>query len=215
MNLIINQVEKKFPEINNEKNFKAYCELCEMYILKEYLKNRNFITDEDMLRIEGGPFNFFAMVANGKIPNVVDQSIIGDYSKDWMICHNKPENDENWNNEEFPAGSMAEADENGPGHVFITTKRLHMKYFNILAIALDGNVELLKEMKKVAMRYAKKRNWSNPGFYFHCFPYNSVQSLHLHVVNLDRTGINYENYKYKNLSIEDAITAIEKLYKFM
>ena len=88
MNLCINQVEMQFPEINSYKTFKSNLELSEMYVLKEFMKKHKYITNEYMLRVEGEPYNFFAMAANGKIPNLVDQSIIGEYSNEWVLCYN-------------------------------------------------------------------------------------------------------------------------------
>ena len=68
---------------------------------------------------------------------------------------------------------------------------------------LDESIELLNEMEFVAIEYAKKYHWStNIGLYFHCAPFNSIQSLHLHVIDCDWCGPSYEAQQYKNLTLE-------------
>ncbi len=62
------------------------------------------------------------------MPNLVDQSILGNYTNEFMVCHNRPENDDNAANLKFiSTASMAKPDDNGPGHVFINNKRLTME----------------------------------------------------------------------------------------
>ena len=46
------------------------------------------------------------------------------------------------------------------------------------------------------------------GSFFHIFPHNSVQSLHLHVVDLDATGPTYEALKCKNMLAEDVLAVL-------
>ena len=164
-------------------------------------KNNNYKFDKE------SPFNIFAALASGIIKNPVNQSILDCYSNKWMVCHNRPENDDNWKDNNTKV-SMAGPDINGPGHVFITTKSNNAKYFNIASIILHKEKEFLQDLLEVAQHYATKRNWNNPGFFFHCYPNNSVQSLHLHVVNMDNTGPSFELQKFKNLSIYDALEII-------
>jgi hypothetical protein len=74
----------------------------------------------------------------------------------------------NWNNENNKSASMCGPDEYGPGHVFITTKDLNWKYFNITTIVLSKNVDFLLKLKTVANEYVKQRGWTKAGLYFHC-----------------------------------------------
>ena len=46
------------------------------------------------------------------------------------------------------------------------------------------------------------------GLFFHVYPHNSVQSFHLHIVDLDVTGPTYEVMKYKNMPAEDALAVL-------
>ena len=97
--------------------------------------------------------------------------------------------------------------------VFITTKDLNWKNFNIVTIVLYKKIDFLLKLKEVANEYVKQRGWEKAGFYFHCFPHNSVNSLHLHVVNEDAKYIGHmhEEFKYKNLPLDVAIKVAKSL----
>lgn len=204
-------IKRIFRVINDESTFRFYIYYLRQnnYVKQLYneLKDKGFIDTSGKLTTGTKPFNVFARYASGAMKNHVDQSILGDYANDWMICHNKPENDDNWNNKESKIASMCGPDENGPGHVFITTKNLDWKFFNIITIVLNKDVKFLTSLKEVAMHYAKKRGWKKVGFYFHCFPYNSVNSLHLHVCNEDEKYVGHMHslIRYKNLPLDVAI----------
>ena len=51
------------------------------------------------------------------------------------------------------------------------------------------------------------------GLYFHCYPHCSVNSLHLHIVDLSETGPTYEAFRFKNLSMDMVLTALDKEIK--
>jgi len=222
-------MRKWFPVVNDEQTFKAYIEYAMKNDHKRQINNllkkdgfiekdvNNCLTATSQERLTTGlkPFNVFARYASGEMDNPVDQSIIQDYSKDWMLCYNRPENDENWDDATNKAVSMSGPDENGPGHVFITTKNLDSRLFNIATIVLTKNVKFLLELKDVASHYAKKRGWEKAGFYFHCFPHNSVNSLHLHVCNEDEQYIGHmhKECQYKNLPLDAAIAVAQDISK--
>jgi hypothetical protein len=205
----INHLKTKFPSVNTVESLKIYSKFIKNSLIdvriKDGMISKNYIDDNDMLTTGVNPFNVFARFGACVMPNIVDQSILKEYKDSFVICHNKPENDENWNVETFTAASMAGPDSNGPGHVFITTKNLHWSYFNVLTIVLEGRYEFLLKMKRAALLYTESRGWKNPGFFFHVFPHNSVQSLHLHIIDMDNLGFQFEKNAYKNLSIDDAI----------
>lgn len=175
------------------------------HLLYKYLVENKYIKD-DMLTTGIQPFNYFARIGSGK-PNFAQQHGVNE-SGEFVVCNKNEKDCEQWDNPKYRSGAMAGSDENGPGHVFITTTNLYWKYFNILTIT---DVDFLKRMKDAALQYVNARGWTNYGFFFHCLPCNSVQSLHLHVVNLDRVGPHYYNRIYKNLPIDDAIEVIENL----
>jgi hypothetical protein len=217
----IDDVKNKFPIINDETTFREYIVHAKknnhiMQIYK-YLVNKSLINPtlkaNVTLKTEGEPFNVFARYADNKMKNFVDQTIIEKYSDEWMICHNRTDNDKNWNDVTNKNVSMCGHDENGPGHVFITTKDLNWKNFNVATLVLYKKVDFLLKLKEVAKEYAKQRGWNKAGFYFHCFPHNSVQSLHLHVVNEDEKYIGhmFNELHYKNLPLDVAIKVAQSL----
>lgn len=216
----------RFPVVNDDRTFREYIAFAQenghLRQIQKYLAEKNFIEmDVNCLTLTGKcnlttglkPFNVFARYASYEMKNPVDQTIIQDYMRDWMVCHNKPENDMNWNDVNNKTVSMCGPDNHGPGHVFITTKDLHWTNFNISTIVLSKKVEFLKKLKMVAEEYVKQRKWTKAGFYFHCFPHNSVNSLHLHIVNEDEKYIGHmhSECRYKNLPLDVAIKVAESL----
>ena len=47
------------------------------------------------------------------------------------------------------------------------------------------------------------------GLYFQCYPLCSINSLHLHIVDLSEVGPTYEALSYKNLSMDMVLKALE------
>lgn len=211
-------VLKKFPAINNVETLKKYINYVRqnnhLEKIREKFRDENIIDENDMLTTGLHPFNVFARFASGEMPNPVDQSLLGNFADMFMVCHNRPENDSRWNDPDFRGASMAGPDEYGPGHVFITTKDLSFRRFNILPIVLDNDAWFVTQLLLAAINYTSNRGWKNPGFYFHCYPANSVQSLHLHVVNKDTAGPTFEKQVHKNLDIYDALSAMNVHHKF-
>lgn len=188
--------------VNDKQSFSGIRKILLSGTVWDYLFNKGFVNNDYELTTGENPFNAFARYASFAMKNDAPQYGI---SQEFMICHNRPENDAEWNDETSKRGSMAGPDENGPGHVFMTTTDLDWTKFNVLTI---NDVSFLKRMKNNAKTYTDARGWKNYGLYFHCFPLNSVQSLHLHIVNLDTIGPHYATQQTKNLSIDDAINVI-------
>ena len=208
------QVKNLFPVINDAETLKKYIDYAKKHnhyerILEKFKKD-NVVDDNNMLTTDEKPFNIFARLASGVMKNNVDQSLIGEYSDRFMVCHNHPENDENWNNPNFPGASMAGPDDNGPGHVFITTKDLSYHRFNILPIIIENDVRLLIDLLLAAIKYTVNRKWVKPGFFFHCYPHNNVESLHLHVLNMEKLGPWFKAGAHKNLNIYDVLSVMGK-----
>lgn len=192
--------------INDVDTLRKHCEDTTAYEkIKKSFREKNIIDAKEFLTTGVGPFNVFASMVAGDTPNTVDQSLLGEHTDTFMVCHNRPINDEKWEDPHFHGASMAGPDENGPGHVFITTRNLHVDTFNILPIVMKKNIQFLNDLLIAALEYTSNRGWKNPGFYFHCYPLNSVQSLHLHVVNRDRVGPAFYAQKHKNLSMYDVL----------
>ena len=51
---------------------------------------------------------------------------------------------------------------------------------------------------------------SEIGLFFHCYPHCSVNSLHLHIVDLSETGPTYEACSHKNLSMELVLKTLKQ-----
>ena len=97
---------------------------------------------------------------------------------------------------------------------------------------LESALACLRTMREAAYAFVKedaKSGWSlreknvfqketnehvvelaDIGLYFHCYPLCSVNSLHLHIVDLSKTGPTYEACRFKNLSMNMVLTALEK-----
>lgn len=192
-------------------------------VICDALREEGFVEEDgDTLTLGTKPFNVFARIVSGLNPNPVDQSLLGRYSEEFVVCHNLPENDKYWNDEsKAKTASMAGPDpiEDGglPGHVFISSKDLCWDRFNVLVMGMEGNPRknpvkealfFLQRLEIAAQYYVSSRGWKleTTGIYLHCYPLNSVNSLHLHVVNLMRSGPALKNHAHKNLKLTDIIT---------
>lgn len=178
----------------------------------KHLQSHGYINNDFTLTTELKPLNFFARMASGKMPNPVDQSGLGTYKDEFMVCHNLPEYDTNWNNpNESSRASMAGPDKNGPGHVFITTKDLDWRRFNILPIIFSQDIIFLSKLLLAAETYVMYRGWRRYGLYLQCYPYNTENSLYLNVVNLDRVGHMFHIKKSQNISLYDVISNLRRM----
>ena len=86
---------------------------------------------------------------------------------------------------------------------------------------LKAALKALRTMRKAAYGFVEQdaatSGWSlrqdgalDIGLYFHCYPHCSVNSLHLHIVDLANTGPTYDACKHKNLCIDDVIEGLER-----
>ena len=96
---------------------------------------------------------------------------------------------------------------------------------------LESALACLRTMREAAYAFVKedaKSGWSlreketwqketqetivelaDIGLFFHCYPHCSVNSLHLHIVDLSKTGPTYEACRFKNLSMDMVLKALE------
>jgi len=83
--------------------------------------------------------------------------------------------------------------------------------------ALKAAVHCLKYMRDVALSFVKhdfETGWSdNVKLYFHCYPHCSVNSLHLHIVDVKYAGPTYTYCAFKNLEMDFVIEAYEREIK--
>ena len=96
---------------------------------------------------------------------------------------------------------------------------------------LESALACLRKMREAAYAFVKedaKSGWSlreketwqketnqtivelaDIGLYFHCYPLCSINSLHLHIVDLSEVGPTYVACRYKNLSMDMVLKALE------
>ena len=190
-----------FKGCNTSEEYKQLVDAVKNYGIENFkneLVNRGYI-DGDILTCEDKPFNPFTRIITGKmVPlygNLLEQ--VGMNSDNFFIIKNLPEY------------------EMSKRHQFLLIKSLRWSTFNVLTFGLDPDfdttkcIKLLDEMEKIAIEYTRKCGWSNNiGLYFHCYPFNSVQSLHMHILDLDVIGPTYHKQCYKNLSVQDVRAAL-------
>jgi hypothetical protein len=139
------------------------------------------------------PFVIFARVGSGVMtvpyPDCIRE---GNYSESWkrdfFLARNLPNNDTDWGLAEKAAtASMSRY------HRFLILRDLHWKTFNALTFDKDF-LHTLEAMRECAIACAiseiKSQHPDEPepqesdiGLYFHCWPHNSVQALHMHIID--------------------------------
>jgi hypothetical protein len=182
------------------------------------------------------PMNPFARIAAGLMPvsygNILENlgrkyhdRFLIDASQHFLVAKNLPEADRDWNDPEKAKQGKASMSQR---HRFLIPRDPWWSNFNVLTIGLAArsrdelrnSITYLKIMKETALAYVERERqlndgdsshaWSNRvGLYFHCFPFNSVQYLHLHIVDLNHLGPAFYYLSYKNLNIDHVIAELE------
>ena len=222
------RIREKLPILNTREHFVIARELLWDHGVKElmvYLVESGVVDPENGLLTTGfNPFNVFARIGKKKIVQPGMKAENGCLHKrdvdKYVVASNRPENDKHWNSAHpdwVGKASMGEL------HRFMTKTDLSWEWFNILTFGIEGGATLveaiaeLKSMKDAAIHYTTTARemdvlpWGeNVGFFLHVYGHASVPSIHLHMVDLDKTGPTYAAMEYKNLSIDDAIAVLEK-----
>jgi hypothetical protein len=74
----------------------------------------------------------------------------------------------------------------------------------------EGTLKLLYSMRELALGWAVKNKVSQPLFFFHEYPNNSLPSLHMHMIDMDkRVDVAYDHYAPSNLELEIVIARLE------
>ena len=149
-----------------------------------------------------------------------EQAALQGFSSSFCVCRNKPENDAHWDSEAeewIGKASMSAR------HRFLTTKDLRWTYFNALTLGMsdDGEsdvaslseaIQLLEDLKSAAVAYVTNtQEWSDKiGLFFHVFGHNSVNSLHLHVVDMNAVGPTFHKLNYKNCPISAVLKVLRE-----
>ena len=192
--------------------------------LRAHLEREGLLA-EDGLNLKVGlpgtvkPFNVFACVASGHLvqPGMKEENAaLGSYASRFAVACNRPENDDNWASD---APEWVGRASMGQRHRFLTTRDLSWTWFNVLSVGLNGRASSLREalntldaLHEAAHAFARGTpGWSDAperlSLFFHCFPYNSVPSLHMHVVDLGAIGPTFEDQLPKRLLLS-AVRAV-------
>ena len=139
-------------------------------------------------------------------------------STPFVAAYNRPACDDNWESSEAEwvgRASMARR------HRLLLLDSPDWTFFNALTFgmptdatdydAIRAAITMLESMRAAALALvAHEGDWppDKVGLYFHVFPYNSVQSLHLHVVDLGATGPTFAALAYKNLLLDDVLKVL-------
>jgi len=184
--------------------------------LLSHLQEGGFVAD-GKLTTGTKPFNVFARVGGGVMtqPGMeAENAALGAASERFVIACNRPDNDEHWASadpEWVGKASMSQR------HRFMTCRDLSWQWFNVMSFGLEGDaaslrtaIEMLEAMQAAARVFAQKTpGWSaDParlGMFFHCYPNNSVNSLHMHLVDLSATGPSFAHLAPKNLPLADVL----------
>merc|ERR1711920_773850 len=101
-------------------------------------------------------------------------------------------------------------------HRFLVTRNLFWGWFNVLVFGMLDNlqeaIDTLQRMREAALLYVQtKEGWSsNVGLFFHVYSLSSVNSLHLHIVDMDQVGPTYDVIKHRNMCLDDVLNVLEE-----
>lgn len=203
-------------------------ELGGVMTLREELARAGFIDRATNLLTTGiKPFNIFARVAAGEMKQTgteEENAALGAFKDKFVVCRNLPVNDEMWDSpdpEWLGKAAMSRR------HCFLTTRDLHWRWFNVLVFglveadsesggqkALQEAVEELEAMRTAALAVAAgSSGWPKPenvGLFLHVFGHNSVNSLHLHMVDMTELGPSFFKMAYKNCPLDAAIRVLRE-----
>jgi tetratricopeptide (TPR) repeat protein len=190
--------------------------------LRKELEEGGYVEPTTQLLTKGmQPFNVFARIASGAMVQAnmaAAQERLGKFRDRYVVACNRPECDDMWNNSDptwMGKASMSRR------HRMLTTKDLHWEWFNILTFGLvsglDEAIKRLVEMREAALHWVaasrQDEGWPQAdriGLFVHVYGHASVNSFHLHIVDMDNVGPTFGKLECKNLPIDDAILALQQ-----
>ena len=200
--------------------------------VKGFLKGE-VITTYELPPSLGKPYNPFSRIAmgldsQGLVMEAENALLSEQHRARYRVACNRKQNDDVWASSDtapskgFPNGHVGAASM-AKRHRFLLVKDLSRRTFNVLmfglgAVSLDAKrkaLATLEDMRDAALSFTRGApGWGpNVGLFFHVWPYNSVNALHLHIVDLDETGPTYAALGYKNLPLEEALKALRQEIK--
>lgn len=222
------EIVGRLPIIKDAASFRAARrmlteELGGMATLKEELNRSGFIDPvTGNLATGTRPFNVFARIGGGVMaqPGMdKEQEYLQEFKDHFIICSNLPANDEHWDSDDKEWVGKASMSKR---HRFLTIKDLHWQWFNVLGFGLlpeskggaglGRSIALIEVMKAAALRYTSVcPGWSDRvGLFFHVFGHNSVNSLHLHILDMAELGPTFWHYEYKNCPLDVVLKVLKE-----
>lgn len=125
---------------------------------------------------------------------------------EFAFFKNRPDNDIHW--ESTDPEWIGRASMSAFHRFIVPTDMSDWRLFNAVTLPSSA-VPMLKRARGRAHEYAAKHGVTNPGLYLHCYPHNSINMLHIHIVDLDRIGPTFDALAYKNLSLDECIKYLQ------
>lgn len=228
----------KYQLCNTVDHYLHFQDILEKYGINNFIddmKHLGWITEDNKISDNDKPFNPFARMITGKLippygmtllenagPHKhchVSSDIIEETTR-YFIAKNKPEFDLHWN--DFDDAWIGKASMSR-FHQFLIPKSLDIKYFNALFFGFDlgRNIRTLESIRNainelidmidIATKYANYHSITNVGLFFHCYPFNSVHLLHMHILDMDHLGPTYHKLLYNNMSAYSILESLQLL----
>jgi len=207
--------ERKFTKCNSADDFKKLREHVRNYGLENIrkdLEKLGWVKDRQLTETNtNGAVNpFVKMLKSRTLPpygNLLN--IHGFNICDFFVAKNKEEYDENWECKDpkyIKRASMAAF------HQFMLIRKFHWTYFNCATLGMLDNdnkdvIAMLREMKEMGLGYMEECEVEPIALVVHPYPFNSVFHWHTHLIG-SKTGPNFEEFKFKNLSLDDVIQVL-------
>lgn len=126
---------------------------------------------------------------------------------EWFLARNLKENDEHvydTSKEWLGRASMSET------HLFVVPRDLSdWTLINGLTLGLENPAKALSMLEDMRRYGATKvPSGHQAGFYLHITPFNSIQLLHLHVIDMDALGPSFDELSFKNLPLDAMIEVL-------
>ena len=184
-------------------------------------KNMVPMFESNKVNVSQIPFTFLKLTDKVS-PEDPSQSPIPKHIRSkYAILKNRPEfggigpHDPHWKTAKAnPKASMSAY------HQFIGVRDPHWSLFNALTFGEDPNfqspeavVEMLNNFEIIAQKWATQHGIAKVGCFFHVYPFNSVQSLHMHMVDLnpENLGAAWEEYATLNTPLSSIKAYFESL----
>ena len=218
----VKAVAEGLPALNQKEDFQQARKFAREYGFERIRAQLgDFVDATGRLTTETKPFNVFARKASGKLALTPEEELaqgrLGSFAERFMVCYNMPDRNANWANDDPEWVGRAGMSKR---HCFLTVKDLDWQWFNVITFGLDDpqkGYEMLADLYAAAKEFTQKSfeidgSFREPAFYLHCYGHNSVNSLHLHMVDLEFAGPTHRALAYKNLPVEDALAVLRREY---